>query len=1019
MFLPGSLGNVLPRAALPKIEESIWYPSQEPPAVTINPDNSADVGINLGVQFAISVQGVILSICYWRWSDLAPSNGTVALWNADERITPRELVASQNFTGHSGTGWKRVDFAVPVEVSTAKSYFATVWIPESGDGFIYYGSTPYFFPSTPLYSENLLLWAWPNSGAPYPPHGIYKHNGWFKYGALACPDDSVASSNYWVDVVFRGSPLPAPPDPPIVLKWEIPPGYPDLSNTGIPPGTVLTPVVPGVSVATTHDGEIIEDLDLHEGGIIVVHHNCTIRRCKIYFRGGYGIIAYPEFVGTIIEDCDINSGFRANGPAQGIGGNPLVIRRCNIYRGENGIVGFGNYGGGDTSVTQIYEDNFVHSLRSSPGTPHYDCVQFNGGAGNIIVRHNTFHNENTDTSAILIQNLFGPIYGIRIEDNILAGGGFTSYCVGRTEDPTVDPIVVQYYGNQLHIGAYGYIIDTQTDPTMAGNKFMDHGSIYDAAPPDGFVADQIVRERFFGMPNGASIVPGSVASDAVPGLTLGISFQVAQDTSIVGVNIPKLRTPGETITYKVGIWRFTGANLSGGKELLSQLTISFTSGIREGWEHLPFDMPVSVDAGDNILLGVWCPPGADGRVWFTVRNGTFGDNVDSQFGRATAFNGAGVPFNGFTGGNGLFNYGPDLAPPLNQTGSRPSYNIDPIFEAPWVAGVDNVAPTATNLSAAEGYFEDTPINLIDIVVSDVDSPNVTATLTLSNPAAGSLSTATSGAVTSTYNAGTGVWTASGAIADVNALLAGVTFTPATGFTSNFSIATSVSDGEAPAITGTKSVTYTVSVSGSIPLSYFDTRFNTNTPSSEVVLSSGTLLKKSITDTGETASIVAEGNVIIDTCRVNSRECVRMAGNVVDIRNCYLEANGVGDDHADTIQAYDPGQHTGTIIVTDTAVVLGTEAVNAGLFIADDWGGIVTLQNVMFKGGLFGLRLIADPGCTINVSLKDVYFVGPFTYDSFSLEQGGSGVMNVTHWENVRNATIVDGVLVPGDLIEEP
>ena len=48
----------------------------------------------------------------------------------------------------------------------------------------------------------------------------------------------------------------------------------------------------------------------------------------------------------------------------------------------------------------------------------------------------------------------------------------------------------------------------------------------------------------------------------------------------------------------------------------------------------------------------------------------------------------------------------------------------------------NDAPTATNLSAAETYTEDTPLNLIDIVVSDVDSANVTATLTLSNPAAG-------------------------------------------------------------------------------------------------------------------------------------------------------------------------------------------------------------------------------------------------------------------------------------------
>src|SRR5207244_659215 len=120
----------------------------------------------------------------------------------------------------------------------------------------------------------------------------------------------------------------------------------------------------------------------------------------------------------------------------------------------------------------------------------------------------------------------------------------------------------------------------------------------------------------------------------------------------------------------------------------------------------------------------------------------------------------------------------------------------------------NDAPTATNLSAAETYTEDTALNLIDIVASDVDSANITATLTLSNVAAGSLTTATSAAVTSTYNAGTGVWSASGAIADVNALLAGVTFNPALNFNSNFTIATSISDGAAPAITGVKAMTWT-------------------------------------------------------------------------------------------------------------------------------------------------------------------------------------------------------------------
>ncbi len=119
----------------------------------------------------------------------------------------------------------------------------------------------------------------------------------------------------------------------------------------------------------------------------------------------------------------------------------------------------------------------------------------------------------------------------------------------------------------------------------------------------------------------------------------------------------------------------------------------------------------------------------------------------------------------------------------------------------------NEAPTATNLSVAETYTEDTALNLTDIVVSDVDNASVTVTLTLSNTAAGSLNTGTSGLVTSTYVAGTGVWTASGAIADVNTLLAALTFTPASNFNSNFTIATSVSDGSLSA-TGTKVMTGT-------------------------------------------------------------------------------------------------------------------------------------------------------------------------------------------------------------------
>ncbi len=118
----------------------------------------------------------------------------------------------------------------------------------------------------------------------------------------------------------------------------------------------------------------------------------------------------------------------------------------------------------------------------------------------------------------------------------------------------------------------------------------------------------------------------------------------------------------------------------------------------------------------------------------------------------------------------------------------------------------NDPPSASNLSAAETYTEDTALNLVDIVVGDVDGPTASVSLTLSSPAAGSLNTGTSGAVTSTYVPATGVWSAAGALADVNSLLAGLTFTPALDFNGSFTIATSVSDTVAPALTGSKAVT---------------------------------------------------------------------------------------------------------------------------------------------------------------------------------------------------------------------
>lgn len=105
----------------------------------------------------------------------------------------------------------------------------------------------------------------------------------------------------------------------------------------------------------------------------------------------------------------------------------------------------------------------------------------------------------------------------------------------------------------------------------------------------------------------------------------------------------------------------------------------------------------------------------------------------------------------------------------------------------------NDAPTASNLFAAEQYVEDTSLNLLNLVIADIDSASLRVELSLSNPAAGALSTATRGTTSSSYDSSTGIWIATGPTAEVNSLLAGLAFAPALNYDQDLSISVTVSD----------------------------------------------------------------------------------------------------------------------------------------------------------------------------------------------------------------------------------
>jgi hypothetical protein len=209
--------------------------------------------------------------------------------------------------------------------------------------------------------------------------------------------------------------------------------------------------------------------------------------------------------------------------------------------------------------------------------------------------------------------------------------------------------------------------------------------------------------------------------------------------------------------------------------------------------------------------------------------------------------------------------------------------------------------------------------------------------------------------------------------------------------------------------------------GTIPITFNDPMFSGMTErTSKLTLNSGqNLTKTSIKEQSGDPSILCHGNNKITTCRVQSRECIRITDNALTVDGCYLEAKGSGSDHADTLQAYSPGARGASVTLKNTHVRAFNQSATAGYFTADNWGGTIIHNNVIYQGGPYGLRVISDPGCHIDVDLENVFFVGPFQYGKFAFQEYNGGTLTIRKWVNVRDATIQNGKLVPGNPINKP
>lgn len=254
-----------------------------------------------------------------------------------------------------------------------------------------------------------------------------------------------------VNISLQGSVSPPPP----VAGW------PDAINTGWQPtGIILTPHAGDLII--TSNG-VYTDMDI-SGSVFINASNVTLQRCRVV-SGGFTVVqignASIHPTGVVVQDCEINGkGVSGSSGQNGIwdwgGGGGNKFLRNNVWNCENGIVP----GDGD-----LIQDNYVHDL-NSPGSPHYDGIQMDGGA-NIDIEHNTVINQWGWTSAVMIANDGGACTNIAVNNNRLSGGGFTVYADGHFNSSAMTGI--SFTNNRMKAGQYGYLDNNGSNPTWSGN----------------------------------------------------------------------------------------------------------------------------------------------------------------------------------------------------------------------------------------------------------------------------------------------------------------------------------------------------------------------------------------------------------------------------------------------------------------------------------------------------------------------------------------------------------------------
>lgn len=398
-------------------------------------------------------------------------------------------------------------------------------------------------------------------------------------------------------------------------------GYPDASNSPYKDGSGVLHYFPDYPtdatevtqtltetaglIYTTSDNQIIEGLYLNGGAIIVRHQGVTIRRCYLKCTTTYWNAVIPQSGATLsattnynttVEDCCVDGNDTPGGA--GLMGVGLTVRRCNIFRCDNG---------GQGEDAQTWEDNFFHDMMTFLAESHTDLIQFDGTVDwpvrNWTLRHNTMLSRTVDnqgTTSCVITNqdpTSGLMANILMEDNIFAGGAFSVYGPNRLMND------FHLYNNKFWtlyyptVGAYG---ESGNDVALMDTLGNSVGA-FAGGLVNNVITGSWVHDHYLGSPSGTSdttapSVPGSLA--AVDITTTGFTVSWTASTDNIGVTGYEVYLDGTS----VGVVSVTSKTFTA---LTAGTSYSVTVRARDAagnWSAQSTALPVSTQAASNFII---------------------------------------------------------------------------------------------------------------------------------------------------------------------------------------------------------------------------------------------------------------------------------------------------------------------------------------------------------------------------------------------------------------------------------